>query len=415
MRIDTSKIWMVDISKLYLIKKDSLAKWLFIIGAGISYFATLRPWFLWSIGNIHMVLASIFMIASMSISVTLRKPLFNNNLFLIPTLACTVLFFYERLFHETNLSGYIGTFFNVFLFYSLYRVNPRIIQETTTVIAKVLASFLAVSLACFFLYLMGVPFPGYDLQFGEDFYSFTNHYLFMIDDRSLFSVFPRFQSVCLEPSHLGTACAVLLQCQRNKWKKWYNIVLLASTIFSFSLGAYAYLSVIVFLNLWINRKRIFAKVLILISLILTTIIGSFYYNNGENLLHDLIILRLEIDEGELSGNNRTSIDFDKEFESYLKSDDILKGRELKDDLGNSGYKVYIYRYGIIGLVLMLSFLMITLKGSKNSRAGISALTVALLIFGVDAFVTWFCRYLPLYATATQEADETTNAKQSNTR
>lgn len=64
---------------------------------------------------------------------------------------------------------------------------------------------------------------------------------------------------------------------------------------------------------------------------------------------------------------------------------------------------------------MLSFLMITLKGSKNSRAGISALTVALLIFGVDAFVTWFCRYLPLYATATQEADETTNAKQSNTR
>jgi hypothetical protein len=413
MKIDANKIWTIDISKFYLIKRSSLSKWLFVIGVILAYFATLRPWFLWSIGNTYMVFAGVFMIASMAISTTLKQTLYDNKRFLLPTAACAVLFFYERLFHETNISGYIGTLFNVFLFYSIYRVNPKILQETTTIIAKVLASFLTVSLACFFLYLMGVPFPGYDLQFGEDFYSFTNHYLFMIDDRSLFSVFPRFQSVCLEPSHLGTACAVLLQCQRNKWKKWYNIVLLASTLFSFSLGAYAYLSVIVFLNLWINRKKILAKALIMIGLILTVVIGSFFYNNGENLMHDLIILRLEIDEGELSGNNRTSIDFDKEYESFLKSDDILKGRELKDDLGNSGYKVYIYRYGIIGLVLMLSFLIITLKGYKNSRAGISALTVALLIFGVDAFVTWFCRYLPLYATATQEADETTDAKQSN--
>lgn len=79
------------------------------------------------------------------------------------------------------------------------------------------------------------------------------------------------------------------------------------------------------------------------------VIGSFYYNNGDNLLHNLIVIRMEInDNGELAGNNRTTDDFQRQFNGFLSSNDLLIGRGDEEiPTGNSGYKVFIYRYGLI--------------------------------------------------------------------
>ena len=156
-----------------------------------------------------------------------------------------------------------------------------------------MAILLIPSMFFFFLYLLGFPLPSSNLQYGDAFYLFSNYYFFLIDERQLLAFIPRFQSVFPEPSHLGTVCAVLLLAQRGKWRRWWNITLLTALLISFSLGAYVYLVAIVFLNMWTKGRRILLNLILISAVIASVIIGSFYYNDGDNLVNSLIVLRME--------------------------------------------------------------------------------------------------------------------------
>ena len=114
-----------------------------------------------------------------------------------------------------------------------------------------------------------------------------------------------------------------------------------------------------------------------IAVLSTIVIGSFFYNGGDNLLQDLIIARMEINDGELAGNNRTTESFDKEYDSFMQSSDVLFGRQRDNsEFGNSGYKVYIYQYGVVGLILLIGFFVVSYRKGKDRRAEISSLIVA---------------------------------------
>ena len=117
---------------------------------------------------------------------------------------------------------------------------------------------------------------------------------------------------------------------------------------------------------------------------------------------------MEVDEGELAGNNRTTADFDADFENFMQSSDILFGRERQEMFGDSGYKVFIYDNGFVGLALIILFFFLAYNPSKNRRAKISAWIVTLLIFGVDAFVLWFGRFIPLYCAAYNDLENKEN-------
>ena len=101
----------------------------------------------------------------------------------------------------------------------------------------------------------------------------------------------------------------------------------------------------------------------------------------------------------MAGNHRTSEGFDADFENFLKSSDILFGREKENVFGDSGYKVYIYDYGFVGAFLLFAFYISSLYRARNKRAMLSALIIAILIFGVDAFVLWYNRFIPLFCAA----------------
>ena len=379
----------IDLSKLYLIEKRSLVKWLFYTGMLIAYITSLNPWFLWWFVPYYPIVSSFFLIAAMVLSSTMTKPVFTRNDFLLPLLAYIIII-------NNIICIY---FFHIFIFYSLFRYDSKLLFRLSTFLAKAMACLLAVSIPFFILYILGFPLPYRDLQYRDAFYTFSNYFFFLIDDRQLLLFFPRFQSVFLEPAHLGTAIAVLLQAQRGHWRKWYNIILLSGLLISFSLGAYVYLVVIIILNLWTKGRKIFINLLIAILVVSSIVVGSFYYNDGENLIHNLIVLRLEIDEGEMAGNHRTSEGFDADFENFLKSSDILFGREKENVFGDSGYKVYIYDYGFVGAFLLFAFYISSLYRARNKRAMLSALIIAILIFGVDAFVLWYNRFIPLFCAA----------------
>jgi hypothetical protein len=326
--------------------------------------------------------------------------LFTRQDYILPFLLSIAVTFYMLITGFANINGFILNFFHVGIFLCIFRVDMAVLQRIMLFITKTMGVLLLFSMAGFVMYLAGFPLPGRDVQYGE-FYSFTNFYLFLLDDRSLFTLIPRFQSVFLEPTYLGSACALLLLTQRGHWRKWYNIVLLVSLLISFSLAGYAYLIAIIFLNLWVNRKKILSKVLVTCAVIGLVIGGAFFYNDGDNLLHDLILLRLEVEDGEMAGNNRTSEGFDVEYEKYLESADILFGRDKEIEFGDSGYKVFIYEYGFVGLFLLVAFYFVAFYKAPDLRAKISAWTLATLVFGVDAFVLWNYRFIPLLCAAYQ--------------
>ena len=92
MRIDLSRYLQVDLSKFYLLDKQSLVNGLFYCGMLLAFLTTIRPWFLWSIHPFYTVLVSLILFAAMPIDRTSQKrSAFCRTDFLKPLLAYLVL------------------------------------------------------------------------------------------------------------------------------------------------------------------------------------------------------------------------------------------------------------------------------------------------------------------------------------
>lgn len=405
------KIRKLDI---YIINKETLVKVLFYLGILLAFFGSLHPWFLWPLGTLYPLPSGMLIGAAMMISKTTKNNWFTNEHFVAPIMGYAIISIYMLIVNQTNINGYIVNLFHCAIFFSIFRLKTEKMEALMTFLCKTMGVLLLVSIPAFLLYLVGFPFVGVDAAYGEDLYSYTNYFLFMIDDRTLWAFFPRFSSVFLEPGHLGTATALLLSTQFGKWKKWYNIVLLVALLLTFSLAAYVIYVVVIFLKLWVQGKQFIGKLLMTVAFIATIVTGSFFYNNGENLLHDLILIRLEVEDGELAGNNRVTEDFDTDFEKLCESSDVIFGKKRENpEFGNSGYKVFIYENGIVGTILMLTFYIASLGKIRNRKAAASAFILALLGFIVRGYPLWYSNYLPYFELAHSDpsiADKTEKEK-----
>lgn len=385
-----------DINSLYLIKKDSLTQFLFYSGMTIAFFGSLNPWFMWSLSSFYIIISAMFVTMAMYVSSTMQNPLFTRTDFLTPTIIYLVLVTYQALVLNDNINSYIINIFHTIIILSLLRINKEVGIKLSTIISKIMAALLIISIFGYIQYLLGINLPNKSVIFKDAIYTYTNYYFFLLDDRSLFTLIPRFHSVFLEPGQMGTATVFLLLTQYGKWKKWYNIVLLTATLISFSLAAYVMLVFVIFLNLWMKGKNIARKVIIAISIITTTTIGAFVYNGGDNLLHDLILLRLEVEDGDIVGNNRTREDFSAEFDTFITSSDAIFGKKYDEGFGNSGYKVFIYKNGIIGTFILFLFYITSARNATYKRAVISGFILFFLNFIVRGFPLWYCFYIPIY-------------------
>lgn len=401
MKIDIEKYMTINVTNLFVIEKRQIAYYLFLLAIFVVFFGSLNAWFTLPLSNYYPVLGFILAMSSYSISRTLKTPIFNgNNYWLPPVIAYLLISFYQAANNELNINAYIKALFSSLTLYFVFCSNSEVIERLMRDIARFLGTILLVSYPFFFLYIIGFPLPHIEMDFNDGFYYFSNYFLFLIDDRTIFTLIPRFQSIFLEPAYLGSTCAIILMTQRGKWKKWYNTSLLIGLLISFSLAGYAYLIAIIFLNLWTSRKRIFVKAMAVILFVSLIIGGSFVYNDGDNMLHNLIVLRMEVDDGDIVGNDRVTENFDAEYDDYIQSSDIFWGRDYDySNFGDSGYKVFFYDFGLVGVILLLMFYITAFARYNDSRSFVSALIVLLMIFGADAFVLWFGRFLPLYTVA----------------
>ena len=264
--------------------------------------------------------------------------------------------------------------------------------------AKVIGGFLIISMFFYILYLIGFPLPSRNAHFLI--YDYSNYYFFLLDDRDIFTIIPRFHSVFLEPGHMGTMTVMLLFTQIGKWKKWYNVSMIVATLISFSLAAYGLFVGVIFLGLWVRGKDVIKKAVYIGAVLAVISIGSFYYNNGNNMLHDLIMIRLEMNDGELAGDNRVTGNFEADYESLINSSDALWGRDRNTDMsGNSGYRVFIYDYGLVGLFLVVVFYLFAMYNPRNLKAMTAVFIIATLNFIIRGYPLWYANFIPIYCVA----------------
>ena len=105
-----------------------------------------------------------------------------------------------------------------------------------------------------------MPIYSYQVSINDPYYSwgFSNS-LFLILPITSFP-FPRFQSIFLEPGHLGMISSLMLYMIRYNMRSWQGIIIFLSSLLSMSLAAYMLLFLgMVIYKLSFGNLHIFLK------------------------------------------------------------------------------------------------------------------------------------------------------------
>lgn len=243
---------------------------------------------------------------------------------------------------------------------------------------KFLSILLFISLIEFLLYnFIGVSYIDATIQRGDRTY---HHLLFNVFEYNEMALMPRFQSILDEPGMVGTYSALILCCIWGKSGYLFEkIVLFMSGVLSFSLAFYIIILIVVLFSTGIKIKYCLLAIIILIAIYI--ILKDFI---------DALVLSRFYREDVFS---RTAYRFDLAFENAWKNGRLWFGNgalshklvtEIGD--GNAGIKVWIYQYGIIGLLFIVALYtsIFIKKFKKYAKLNITGLTF-LLVFWLSFY------------------------------
>lgn len=404
-----SRSW--DIQNLFKINKERLTIFLTFSALILAFFNSANVSFTWSLGLLGPILSCALLIVAMLISNSQKQKVFTRRDFLLPMIVCILLYLYLNTMEKKNVLGYTFSFFYIFIYFAILRLDARYYQRLSNCICKVLATFLIVSIAAFFLHLLGANLPHRSASWA-DWYFYTDYYLFLLDDRYMQQLFPRFHSIFLEPGHMGTILVLLLATQIGHWKRWYNLVMMFAMLISFSLAAYGLFVILIFIRMWVLNRHVVRNAIIAVAALAAIVGGSFVYKQGDNMLNQLIVLRFALNEtgDDIVGNNRVSHNLEAEYQTLIHSSDILFGRGKwvdEESVGNAGYKLFLYEYGIAGFLLVALFYLLSFADVHNKRLYFITVVFALVNFWIRAYPLWFAFYIPYFLMVHQHIDTST--------
>ena len=209
--------------------------------------------------------------------------------------------------------------------------------------------------------------------------------------------FRRFNGPFIESGHLGMMSAFLLFANRFDFKKIENIIIGFILLASFSLAGY----ILAFIGFFFVRYHQ-GKTKLLNLIMYVMLVGGFYfigqyYNNGDNLINEKILSRLEYDEEKgITGNNRVSL-YQMELYAQMYNDPtlLLMGYSqetqdaLEDDLEHgNGYQLYFIRHGLIGTLVAFAFYILSLLFAKDQKYAFLFLIFVILCFLQRTYPFW---------------------------
>lgn len=303
---------------------------------------------------------------------------------LIPVVLFAIAQLYSIL--GTSFLSLIKSIIHIIIVGFVVFINDDYKKDLLQYFTKAVALILLVSLFAWVLFLIGISLPHSIVKHPDLAYRFDNYYLFLYKP---IDYFPRFQSLFLEPGHLGMVTSFLLFANRFDLKRKEVVIILIATLFSFSLAAYLLTTLSVFIFILLNSNR---KIVILITALTFLIISYFVtlnFNKGDNAINRLIISRYS--KSNIINSNRFSPDF-KVYYNNLKYEEYIFGigekyNKMKWSAGNAGYKVFIVRYGIVSILLVFLFYFSIVLYNKTKLA-LFFLIVYFLCFIQASYPLW---------------------------
>lgn len=307
-------------------------------------------------------------------------------------LAAIVLFALWYIWIDGAIMGLVNFLMFLPILYLLqlpYEYKKELLQFSTKWYAILLIPALLMYWMTFFT---SVPSIGTFIQ--QDYPPFINH-VFYIETTFDDMFISRFNAFFLEPGHQALLSTFLMIANRFRFKecKWLWVLLLA-VIFSFSLAGYL-LAAIGYTLLRVNTilKAIIVGVLGMLVL-------GFVSNwaGGENAMNEMIVRRLEQDDKKgIKGNNRFTSNTDFTYSKTVKNGEMWTGVQYKTNMNlieGAGFKIFIIKYGLIGVILSLILYLTILPSKPDYRYTISFLIVLALCFLQRSYPTWYSWIFP---------------------
>lgn len=252
-------------------------------------------------------------------------------------------------------------------------------------------------------------------------YPFRNYGLVLIVADAGSLLIPRFQSVFTEPGQLGTVLSLMLYAYEYKLKDKRILVLFISCILTMSLAAF----VLMFFG-WLvyvfcgSKKKLLMLITILLSVLVVYLgLFAYYSSNPNSILSKRIISRLLPDEEKgIQGNNRTTGKFDRAFSEQMEEIDanMIFGfgeNALEERLGiqwgNSSYAVYIFKYGMLGILLLLIFYL-NMCFVNSSLFVFGFLMLVCLSFIQRPYAGWFVQMALMFFSSVKFHEKILNGK-----
>lgn len=311
---------------------------------------------------------------------------------------------YARALHD--FGGFVGGVLSLSAIYSILLIKDKDRMELMNIFDKVMYFITIPSVVGWILYLLHVPLPHTDFDWEasvDSFYQFKCYYVFLFWDRGLISdVFPRFSSIFYEPGYYATILVFLITYHRFDFKRKQVNVYLVALILTFSLAGY-----LMFCIMWAGFSLIRSKSGFLYLMFILIFLQGFTiffkeYNGGDNAVNNMILVRMEFEDGEWSGYNRTGEDFDDLFIKQMTTggSEILfgasKSKQKWVSLGNVGWKVYLFRYGLICFFAFIACVILPYSNKKKQVMCLLPMLLFIMIFARGHYVIWYSGFWLLY-------------------
>ena len=295
--------------------------------------------------------------------------------------------FFYFLYCMANTMQY-NVLFPLFVVLPIISLNDCDKKKLYSFLSYCLAIILLITLLCWVLYLCGFNFNYRDIVYeGRD---LCDHRYFLRG----YDIIPRFQSLFIEPGHVGTLCALILYVNDYDFRKPLNYIYLLSALFSLSLASYVLIVIGYIIKTLISNKARYKIVLALACF--SAIVSGLYFitkDNDESVLQQKIFKRLVIEDGEMAGSNRYSATFESFYDIQMSDIDtkifgLGNKFNIQDYPGNAGYKIYVIGNGWLATIILF-FMYLCLTCEYKSYKSLGFLLLFILSFTQRAYATTY--------------------------
>lgn len=361
----------------------------FAIGIYLLMLHSMNAWFLWNIDR--MWLEVITLMIGVVLVIRNRKTYhFSKGSQILVLLFSLAILWNSKI----GLGSILMLPISFFIMFGLSKQSLKKMLQWWT---NLYAFILVVSLIAWALSWSSIlPDFGTIVHPAHDNYTYTNYILCI---RGAFYDI-RFNSIFLEPGHTAMIAAFTIFVNRFNLKSKAVIAILVCTVFTFSLAGY----ILMFLGYCIIalqslKVKLIVKNVIPYILILSVVYyAGITYQNGNNLLNELILERMQMDDEKgFSGNNRTGEITNNTYESFLKTPEVISGLSPqrysnyveRGLIEGAGYKLYVMQKGIIGILLVLLAYFYIYRYSGDKRLTLGLLLVYIAAFWQRAYPFWY--------------------------